>query len=56
MKFLKNLAAREDGATMVEYALMMALVAAAMISVVRTLGSSISGKFSSVAASVSGAS
>lgn len=53
--FLKKLYAGEEGATMVEYALMVALIGAALITVVGTLSTAISGKFTSVATSVSGA-
>jgi pilus assembly protein Flp/PilA len=54
--FLKRLAGEEDGATMVEYALMVALIGAALVTVVTTLGTSISGKFSSVSTTIGGAS
>jgi pilus assembly protein Flp/PilA len=53
---LKRLVAGEEGATMVEYALMVALIAAALITVVGSLGTAISGKFSTVSTSVSAAS
>ena len=53
-KFFKNLATGEEGATMVEYALMVALIGAALVAVVTTLGTSISGKFSSVSTTISG--
>ena len=53
--FLKRLAAGEEGATMVEYALMVALIGAALIGVVGTLSTAISGKFTSVATSVTSA-
>ena len=43
--FLKNLIVKEEGATMVEYALMIALIAAALIGVVTTLSGAISTKF-----------
>ena len=52
--FMKQLVRGEEGATMVEYALMVALIGAALVGVVTTLGTSISGKFASVATSVSG--
>ena len=52
---LKRLAGEEDGATMVEYALMIALIAAALVTVVGTLSTAISGKFTAVATAVSGA-
>ncbi len=53
--FLKNLLNGEEGATMVEYALMVALIGAALITVVGTLKTAISGQFTSVATAVSGA-
>ena len=54
--FLKQLLAGEEGATMVEYALMVALIGAALVGVVTTLGSSISTKFTSVSNTISGTS
>ncbi len=54
--FLKSLIADEDGATMVEYALMVALIGAALVTVVTSLGTAISGKFTSVGTSITGAS
>lgn len=54
--FLKQLIAAEDGATMVEYALMVALIGAALVTVVTSLGTAISGKFTSVATTITGAS
>ena len=53
---LKRLAAGEDGATMVEYALMVALIGAALVGIVTTLSGSIGTKFTSVGNSISGAS
>ena len=55
-KFMKQLLAGEEGATMVEYALMVALIGAALAGVVGTLGSSISSKFTSVSNTISGTS
>ena len=52
--FLKRLVAGEEGATMVEYALMVALIGAALVTVVTSLGTAISGVFSSVSSSISG--
>ena len=52
---IKNLFVGEDGATMVEYALMVALIGAALVSVVTTLSGAISTKFSSVSTTISGA-
>ena len=54
IKLVKQLMAGEEGATMVEYALMVALIGAALVTVVTTLGSSISTKFSSVSSTISG--
>lgn len=54
--FLKRLVVGEEGATMVEYALMVALIGAALVTVVTSLGSAISGKFSSVSTSITGTS
>ena len=46
----------EEGATMVEYGLMIALIAAVCIGVVTTLGGNLSTKFNNVAGSVASAS
>ena len=53
--FIKALIRNEDGATMVEYALMVALIAAALITVVTTLGTAIKGQFTAVSTAVTGA-
>jgi pilus assembly protein Flp/PilA len=55
-QLLERLAAGEDGATMVEYALMVALIGAALVTVVTALGTTIGAKFTSVGNSISGAS
>lgn len=49
---LRNLLADEDGATMVEYGIMVALIAAICIAVVKTLGQNVSNAFSTVNASI----
>jgi pilus assembly protein Flp/PilA len=49
---LKNFANDENGASMVEYGLMVALVAAACVTAVTALGTAITGKFNSVAGSI----
>jgi pilus assembly protein Flp/PilA len=49
---LKTRASEEGGATAVEYALMVALIAAVIIVAVTTLGKNASTKFSSVADAV----
>jgi pilus assembly protein Flp/PilA len=54
MKFFKGLAS-EEGATMVEYALMVALIGAALVTVVTTLSGSIGTQFTNVGNTVSGA-
>ena len=54
-KFLKSLLVEEDGATMVEYALMVALIAAAAISAVGLLSGAINVKFGEVQTAVSAA-
>jgi Flp pilus assembly pilin Flp len=55
-KFIKHLFAGEEGATMVEYALMVALIGAALVTVVTGLSTAISGKFTSVSTTISGSS
>ena len=55
-QFMQRLLRGEEGATMVEYALMIALIGAALVGVVTTLGSSISSKFASVGTTISGTS
>ena len=56
IRFLRDMAAHEDGATMVEYALMLALIGASLVAIVTNLGSAIGNKFTSVSSTVSGAS
>jgi pilus assembly protein Flp/PilA len=46
----------EDGPTAVEYAVMLALIVVACVTVVKNLGTSISGTFSSVSSSLAGSS
>ena len=54
MAALKRLGSGEEGATMVEYALLVALIGAALIAVVSGLKTAIGGKFTSSATSISG--
>jgi pilus assembly protein Flp/PilA len=49
---LKSLVRDEEGATMVEYGLLIALIALVAITAVKTLGSNISSLFNTVAGSV----
>lgn len=51
--FLKRLWKEEDGPTAVEYALMLALIAAVIIGVVTLLGQSASEKFGEVNTAIS---
>ena len=53
LTILKRFVREEEGATMVEYGLMVALIAVVCIAAVTLVGSSVSGKFSNVASSVS---
>ncbi len=55
-KFLKALLIEEDGATMVEYALMVALIAAAAVTVVGALSTALNAKFTSVTTALGGGS
>jgi pilus assembly protein Flp/PilA len=50
----RSFAAREEGATMVEYGLMVALIAIAAIAAVALVGTNLSSLFTSVSGSVSG--
>ena len=52
--FWKRLIAEQDGATMVEYALMIALIGASLVAVVKTLATATSSKFTSVSSTISG--
>jgi len=54
MKRLINFFKDEEGATMVEYALMVALIAVVCIGVVTTLGTNTSGVFSTVSGKMAG--
>ncbi len=51
-KFITRFAKNESGATAIEYGLIAALIAVALISILTTLGSNLSGTFSKVAAKV----
>jgi pilus assembly protein Flp/PilA len=54
VRMLKNLVRNEEGATMVEYGIMVALIAAICIGVVATLGNSIKATFTNVNSNISG--
>jgi pilus assembly protein Flp/PilA len=49
---VRNFVVSEDGPTAVEYAVMLALIVVACVSVVGALGKSISGTFSSVSSTL----
>jgi pilus assembly protein Flp/PilA len=49
MNALKNFLADENGATLVEYALIVALIAVACIVVITTLSTAIKGEFTTIA-------
>jgi pilus assembly protein Flp/PilA len=53
-RFLKTLARDDDGAAMVEYALMVALIAAVLIVAVPILTAAVKTTFTSTAASMTG--
>ncbi|HKU81125.1 MAG TPA: Flp family type IVb pilin [Candidatus Tumulicola sp.] len=52
IKTLKTMIRDEEGATMVEYGLMLALIAVVCIGVISTLGTNLSTLFNNVASSV----
>lgn len=52
--FGRTIARREEGATAVEYGLMVALIAVVIIAVVTLLGTTLSDKFSEVQTAVEG--
>lgn len=56
LSFLKNFVREEEGATMIEYGLMVALIAVVCIAVIGALGGSLQGMFESVETEVSGVS
>jgi pilus assembly protein Flp/PilA len=54
--FIKGLFAGEEGATMVEYALLVALIGAALVGTVTALSGQIGAKFTSVGGTIAAAS
>lgn len=54
MNALRNFVQDESGASAVEYGLLIALIAVAMIGAVTTLGHSLSGMFAGIASTISG--
>jgi pilus assembly protein Flp/PilA len=55
MNLLKKLKADRRGVTMLEYALIAALIAVAAVTILATLGSTVSGVFSNINSQMSGA-
>ena len=55
LSFFKKFAREEEGATMVEYGLMVALIAVVLITIVTTLGQSLETMFGTVNTGVGGA-
>jgi pilus assembly protein Flp/PilA len=54
IRFFDRLMVNEEGATMLEYAIMLSLIGAALVTSVTALSSAISGKFTSVSNTLSG--
>lgn len=54
-KFFSRFARNESGATAVEYGLILALIAVAIVGAAGALGTALSGKFNSIAGTVGGA-
>ena len=55
VKMLKRLLRSEEGATMVEYGLMVALIAAVCVAAVTAIGVGTNGAFQAVATAIGGA-
>ena len=55
MKFVRNLRSREEGATMIEYGLLAALVSVAALAALLALGPALLGIFNTVVAALTGA-
>lgn len=55
-EFLQRLAAGEEGATMIEYALLLSLIAASLVSALTNLSGSMGTKFTSVSNTIKGGS
>jgi pilus assembly protein Flp/PilA len=54
-KFVKNLIRREEGATMVEYGLVAALIAVVALGAVTAVGTSVTAIFNQIATALAGA-
>ena len=55
MRFFRNLFENRRGATAIEYALMLAMVSMAMLTVINSLGFTLSGVFETITAALTGA-
>ena len=54
MNELRKFVSDDSGATMVEYALMVALIAAVCVTAVTAVGTAVSGKFTAIATNIGG--
>lgn len=54
MNFIKNFIAEEDGVTAIEYGLIAALIAVAIVGVVKTVGTDLGAVFTNVSAKLTG--
>ena len=54
MNFIKNFIAEEDGVTAIEYGLIAALIAVAIVGAVKLLGTNLSNVFSDVSTTLTG--
>ena len=54
MNFIKNFIAEEDGVTAIEYGLIAALIAVAIVGAIKTLGTDLSTVFGNVSAKLTG--
>ena len=54
MNFIKNFIAEEDGVTAIEYGLIAALIAVAIVGVVKTVGTDLGAVFTSVSKNLTG--
>ena len=52
MNFIKNFIAEEDGVTAIEYGLIAALIAVAIVGVVTTMGSDLGAVFTKISATL----
>ena len=56
MTYIRNFLIQDDGATLIEYGLIAALIAIAAVTALGTVGTNLTSKFSTIATTVSGGS